>query len=118
MSKGYKPPSRWAERLRCLFPPTRWGMMTYYSPEWDHYMRMAITMGMVRPYYYGLQECRDWLSDASVEVGPYKIWVGNYPFAYGYESPEGRARPSFATMRLLKKEVRRIHREHEEKFNA
>jgi hypothetical protein len=118
VSKGYKPPSRWAERLRCLFPPTRWGMMTYYSPEWDHYMRMAITMGMVRPYYYGLQECRDWLSDASVEVGPYKIWVGNYPFAYGYESPEGRARPSFATMRLLKKEVRRIHREHEEKFNA
>ena len=56
-------------------------MMTRYCPEWDHYMRVAITMGMVRPHYYGLQECRDWLSDASVEVGPYKIWVGNYPFA-------------------------------------
>lgn len=118
MRGGYKSPSRWAEQLRCLLVPTRCGMLTYYSPEWDHYMRVAITMGMVRPHYYGGQEARDWLSENIVEVGPYQIWVGNYPHSYGHKGVDGRARPSFATMRLLKKEVTRIHREHMENLNA
>jgi hypothetical protein len=89
-------------------------MLTYYCPEWDNYMRVAITMGMVRPHYYGPGEPAEWLSEHSVDVGPHNIWVGNYPYSYGHTEWAGRARPSFATMRLLKKEVKRLHRQHME----
>ena len=114
MWRGYTPPYRWAEQLRCLFPPSRWGMLTYYCPEWDNYMRVAITMGMVRLHYHGLEELPEWVSDHSVDVGPHNVWVGNYPFSYGHKGWDGRVRPSFATMRLLKKEVKRLRRQHEE----
>jgi hypothetical protein len=77
-------------------------------------MRVAIVMGMVRLHYHGLEELPEWVSDHSVDVGPHNVWVGNYPFSYGHKGLDGRARPSFATMRLLKKEVKRLRRQHEE----
>lgn len=116
MSKGYTPPSRWAETLRRILY-FHWHMQTTYCPEWDHYVRMALTLGMVS---FG-----DRVSEHVCSVGPHEVWVSNYPYAYGhslwadrFHGLEPDLRPSYATMRLLHKEVARLRREKEENTNA
>jgi hypothetical protein len=108
--KGYKPPSRlweWFSRHGVL-------MLSKYDPEWDHFVRMAITLGMVKVGYYSPQPDPTWLSECHVKIGDYEVWVGNYPYVYGVPSsgniPDptleiSRVRPSYATIKLLKKHV-------------
>lgn len=121
MIGSYEPPSRLRDTLSRLLVPTRWIMLEPYSPEWDHWLRVAILLGMVKPFYYS-QRSSSSPMDAVVQVGDRIVWVGNYHYSYGFEwgRPNGaeaipRGRPSFATMRLLKKEVKRLHRMEKER---
>lgn len=119
-TKGYKPPPRWLEKLRGVMR-LQVGMLIEYDPEWDHWLRVAITLGMVKPSYYGgaVVDEYKWLSEYTVQVGPYTVWVGNYPYAFGHKEGEGpKRRPSFATMKLLHDEVQRIRKELLEDYNA
>ena len=106
MGRGYSAPPEWLEKFRAFF---RGSMSTTYCPAWDHYVRVAITMGMVKPYYHNNNKTRS-LSQYYVLLGDYKVWIKNYPYAFGCVDTV-KDRPSFATMKLLLKEVKRVHLE-------
>lgn len=107
----YTPPSPFREWLSRLPFPHAWVMNCTYSPEWDHYLRVAITLGMVRPY---ATFAGRYSYDHTVQIGPHDVWVGNYPYAYGINgypdaTPRDR-RPSFATIRLLKQTIEQMEK--------
>jgi hypothetical protein len=102
MRSGYSAPPEWLENFKAFFHGT---MATTYCQVWDHYVRVAITLGMVKPYYHN--DSKTSLSEYYVHVGDYKVWVKNYPYAFGFVDTV-KDRPSFATMRLLRKEVKRV----------
>jgi hypothetical protein len=102
MKKGYAPPSYFREWLTTVFSPTMWGSMHEYNPEWDHYVRVAIQLGMVKPYYITPQD----VSYHRVMIGSTETWVGNYPYGYGSHPELGR--PSYKTIRMLRLVVTRV----------
>jgi hypothetical protein len=102
MGKGYRAPPEWLEKFREIFSDP---MQTTYCQVWDHYVRVAITLGMVEPCYDDSSKTS--LSDHYVYVGDYKVWVKNYPHCFGCVN-KVEDRPSFATMKLLRKEVKRV----------
>ena len=102
MGNGYSAPPVWLENFRGIF---RGHMSTTYCQVWDHYIRVAITLGMVKPFYHN--DSKTSLSEYYVLVGDYKVWIRNYPYKFGFvDNVNGR--PSFATMRLLHKEAKRV----------
>jgi len=105
MGNRYSAPPVWLENFREIFNDP---MQTTYCPEWDHYIRVAITLGMVKPCYDDSKKMR--ASEYYVRIGDYKVWIKNYPYAFGCVESV-RDRPSFATMKLLLKEVKRVHLE-------
>jgi hypothetical protein len=105
MGKRYSAPPEWLEKIRAAL---RGGGSIPYCPEWDHYVRVAITLGMVKPYYDDSKKMR--ASEYYVRIGDYKVWVKNYPYAFGCVEAV-KDRPSFATMKLLLKEVKRVQLE-------
>jgi hypothetical protein len=102
MGNGYSAPPVWLENFRGIF---RGPMQTTYCRVWDHYIRVAITLGMVKPCYHDGRKTI--LSEYYVYVGDYKVWIENYPYNFGHTNNDVD-RPSFATMRLLHKEVKRV----------
>ena len=102
MGKGYSAPPVWLEKFREIF---RGPTQTTYCQVWDHYIRVAITLGMVKPYYHNDRKTS--LSEYYVYVGDYRVWIKNYPYMFGFLD-DVKDRPSFATMRLLRKEVKRV----------
>ena len=106
--KGYKPPTPFRELASRAFGLII--MLKPYDPDWDHYVRVAIALGMIRPYHYSEVADPKWLSNCSVHIGKVAAWVGNYPYSYGVH-PDLDVRPSYATIRLLKKHVDRVIRE-------
>lgn len=111
MTTGYTPPTKFREWLSRLF---RLHVTLHdYSPAWDHYLRVAIELGMVKPTYYGGKEDPTLFSDCTVMVGDKKVWVGNYAYSYGIW--EGR-RPSYKTIKLLRKVHLRLIKENEERL--
>lgn len=105
-AKGYTPPSQFREWVsRC-----HRFMLTTYDPEWDHFVRVALSLGMVRAGYYSAEPDPQWVSECHVVLGDEQVWVGNYPYAYGMPMGE-RKRPSYATIKLLKHHVDRVVRE-------
>jgi hypothetical protein len=114
MVKGYTPPTPFREWLNRLVTPSAWVMLAKYDPDWDHYVRVGIMLGMVEPVYFSENRDPKWMSEHEVKIGPYEIWVGNYPYHYGTKMTDlgsTERRPSIGTMRLLKIEQRRIQRE-------
>jgi hypothetical protein len=114
MARGYTPPTPFREWLHRVLTPNAWTMMVRYDPEWDHYVRMGITLGMVGPVYFSGDPNPSWLSDGRVKIGPHDIWVGNYPYHYGSKMTamgSTERRPSIGTIRLLRKEQCRVMRE-------
>jgi len=108
MGKSYTPPTPFREWLSRVF---RLHITLHkYSPEWDHFLRMAIVLGMVRPVYYGDEPNPKCFSDFTVMVGDKCVWVGNYPYSYGVW--EGRM-PSYATIKLLRKVQIQLTKENE-----
>lgn len=111
MGKGYTPPTPFREWLSRVF---RLHIALHkYDPDWDHYLRMALVLNMVRPAYHSDEPNPKWFSDCTVMVGDKQVWVGNYPYAYG--TWDG-VRPSYATMKLLYKVQRRLVRENEKEL--
>lgn len=111
MSKGYTPPTPFRDWLSRIFRVHI--MLHRYSPEWDHYLRVAIELGMVKPCYHSDKDDPRWFSDCTVRVGDKTVWVGNYPYAYGIWMDR---RPSYATMKLLRKLQLRLTKENEERM--
>ena len=111
MTKGYTPPTPFREWLSRVF---RLHITLHdYSPEWDHYLRVAIELGMVKPIYIGADDNPKWFSDCRVMVGDMEVWVGNYAYAYGIW--EG-CRPSYKTIKLLRKVQLRLIKENEKEL--
>lgn len=111
MTKGYTPPSPFREWLSRVF---RMHVALHdYSPVWDHYLRVAIELGMVKPSYHSGEDDPKWFSDCTVEVGDKTVWVGNYPYAYGIYQDR---RPSYKTIKLLRKVQLRLIKENEERL--
>lgn len=111
MTTGYTPPTKFREWLSRLF---RLHITLHeYSPAWDHYLRVAIELGMVKPSYIGAEDDPRWFSDCQVMVGDKTVWVGNYPYAYGIWE---KRRPSYATIKLLRKVQLRLIKENEERL--
>lgn len=108
MGKSYTPPTPFREWLSRVF----WlpAVMHKYSPEWDHYLRVAIELGMVKPCYHSDEPNPNWFSDCTVMVGDKTVWVGNYPYAYGIWRDR---RPSYKTIKLLRKVQLRLMKENE-----
>jgi hypothetical protein len=107
MGNGYSAPPVWLEKVREIF---RGHMQTTYCPVWDHYVRVAITLGMVKHGYHN-HDHKTSLPEYYVCVGDYRVWIKNYPDTFGFVidgSNRRKDRPSFATMRLLRKEVKRV----------
>lgn len=111
MAKSYTPPTPFREWLSRIFSAAL--MMHKYSPEWDHYLRVAIELGMVQPSYHSSNPNPKWFSDCTLMVGDKQVWVGNYPYAYGVWMDR---RPSYATMKLLRKVQIRLTIENEKEF--
>lgn len=111
MTTGYPSPTPFREWLSRVF---RLHVTLHeYSPAWDHYLRVAIELGMVKPSYHGGEDDPKWFSYCTVEVGDKTVWVGNYPYAYGiYEN----RRPSYKTIKLLRKVQLRLIEENEERL--
>lgn len=114
-NRGYTPPSRFRELASRFFGLRI--MLKTYDPKWDHYIRVAMTLGMIRPYYYGSKPKSRLLCDCMVLIGDYQVWVGNYPYSYG-GNPETGVRPSYATIKLLKKHVDRVIYEEQEESDV
>ena len=102
MGSGYSAPPVWLENFKAFF---HGHMSTTYCQVWDHYVRVAITLGMVKPCYHNDRKTS--LSEYYVYVGDYRVWIKNYPYMFGFVD-NGKDRPSFATMRLLRKEAKRV----------
>lgn len=105
MGSGYRAPPEWLEKFKAIFHGP---METTYCPVWDHYVRVAITLGMVKPHYHDSKKLS--LSESYVRIGDYKVCIKNYPYAFGCVDTV-KDRPSFATMKLLLKEVKRVYLE-------
>lgn len=111
-SKGYTPPSKFRELLYRITHFGGWTAMLHdYNPRTDHYIRMAITLGMVKECdniagYSIAQRLRR--ADYHIQVGPHELWVANYPYSYGVHANGLAGRPSYETIRLLRKEQLRI----------
>ena len=104
-SEGYAPPSRFREWASRLFGANI--MLSVYSPEWDHFVRVALSLGMVKVCYHSREPDPEWVSNCTVMIGEHEVWVGNYPYQYGVPFPRD-VRPSYATIKLLKKHVDRV----------
>lgn len=111
MANGYTPPTPFREWLSRVFRLHI--TMHEYSPSWDHFLRMAIVLNMVRPAYHSDEPNPRWFSDCTVMVGDKQVWVGNYPYAYG--TWDG-VRPSYTTIKLLRKVHRRMIKENEKEL--
>lgn len=59
--------------LFALSHPSHWGRNYQYNAEWDALVNEAITNGTVRR-----------ITEYRAEMGNGAIWIGGYPFAYGY----------------------------------
>lgn len=125
MAKGYTSPSPFRDWLSQVLWPPRWGMLKEYDPEWDHFLRVALTLGMVKldPF---VEDRPETASRFTVRVGDDVVWESNYPYSYGYREgtrdrrnhwTHATGRPSFETMRLLRNEATRLRRELKEKLN-
>lgn len=100
-----------------IIQPYAWAfMLTTYDYEWDVYLRNAMRLGMIQ------LDATEFPVSKVVHVsqhvlkieGSGYLWVGNYP--YNYASPHGvagwsdRARPSFRTIRAVKKLEQELRR--------
>lgn len=94
--------------LMRIVRPNMWLMLRKYDPEVDRLVHTGIVMNMIKRTVY------DAKSDSSSDfmyrlgMGSMSIWVGNYPYAYGYvaedEVRSGRnGRPSIKTIIALRK---------------
>lgn len=111
MANGYTPPTKFREWLSRLFHLHV--VMHEYDPEWDHFLRMAIVLGMVKPSYFGVKPDPNWFSNHQVLVGDKSVWVGNYPHVYGVWD---NRRPSYATIKLLRKVHHQMIKENEKEL--
>lgn len=111
-SKGYTPPTPFREWLYRMTHFGGWTAMLHkYNPVTDHYIRMAITLGMVKehcPFREASLAERLRHADYHIEVGPHVLWVANYPYSYGVRSDGLTGRASYETIRMLRKEHLRI----------
>ena len=111
MGDGYTPPTKFREWLSRLF--RHHVMLHEYCPDWDHYLRVAIELGMVKPAYFSVEDDPEWFSDSTVTVGDKVVWAGNYPYAYGIYQDR---RPSYETIKLLRKVQLRLIKENKERM--
>lgn len=104
--KPYTSPSRLREFLSRILFPSAWYMAYEYDPEWDHFIRMSMFLGMIaEPKTFTTFAGRKfvWLANY-----PYAFGCSNYPYAFGcsetrhYGGPYRRGRPSYATIKALK----------------
>lgn len=66
-----------------------------YDYEWDVFLTTALDLNMVE------------IRDLSAAIGDRRVWVGNFPYAYGMEISHFAAndlsgRPSFRTIKRLR----------------
>ena len=105
------PPSRLRDLLDRIFWPPSWSMQSSYNIDYDKFMRTAINLGMIT-----IDEITNG-RNYTVRVGPHRVWISNYPYAYattylyayattyvaGAEHGFYSGRPSIQTIRALRK---------------
>lgn len=90
--------------FRYLFRPKFWDMMLPYSHNWDMQLRFLLD---------NAKECKIYFNPISnsyltMTINDTEIWIGNYPYSYGWNrsehwSRETRVRPSRRTIERLHK---------------
>lgn len=83
--------------------------MMPYDYEWDLFLEMALTLNMVDTSHpdSGIRAT----GEHTIMAGEHRVWVENYPYAYGQKLGSGRyynhvdesGRPSLHTIRRLRK---------------
>lgn len=114
--KPYKPPSRFMEWLSRVPSPSAWTMLRKYDPRHDMLVRNGLVLGMIRTHYsFDGKESYSNMCTYTVRMGEFSVWVENYPYGYGVvrnkRGEEFPGRPSWRTIKLLRKEVFRLWEE-------
>lgn len=79
-----------------LLPPY-WLQNDPTSKEWDAALNKALDSGQIKK-----------LSSHTVDVGPYTVWIENWPYGYGRPRPNGvmvNAMPTVKTRKRLRKAI-------------
>lgn len=75
--------------------PSYWFQNTPTDYAWDATLNRAMDRHTIIPGYL------------TAKVGPYTVWAGNWPYAYGklYTGPIGTGLPSVATRKRLRRSI-------------
>jgi hypothetical protein len=95
-------------KLKYIFNPIWWSMNNRYSKRWDIELNRLIDQDNGVIYYIS-----DNITFFDIQFGDIKVWVNNYPYAYGTPIAKGipsNIRPSRETIERLKEYVESIEK--------
>jgi len=101
----------WLYRVRS--GPKYFHTLSKYNPEWDMQVRVALDLGLLKPYQFGSYDSGvpKYVSPFKVLINDREVWIGNYPYSYGVPHDDSAScisreeRPHARTLKRLQKEV-------------